>query len=65
MPLTRKELRIFAAGCENLISLGLTTVLSDDERCLVASYISELQAMLNRRTQENAFTVKVGEQYEK
>ena len=58
MPRTRKEFRMFAASCEHLISLGLTTAMTDDERCFVASYISELQVMLNRPTQEPALAVR-------
>ena len=60
MPLTRKEFRMFAAGCEHLISLGLTTAMTDDECCLVASYISELQVMLDRHTREHALAVHSG-----
>ena len=54
MPLMRKEFRLFASGCEHLISLVLTTGMTDDERYFVASYISELQVLLNRPTQEPA-----------
>ena len=65
MPLTRKEFRLFASGCEHLISLVLTTGMTDDERYFVASYISELQVMLNRPTREETFAVHIGGSDEK
>jgi hypothetical protein len=62
MPLTRKKFRTFAASCEHLISLGLTTAMTDDERSFVAPYISELQVLLNRHTREHALAVHSGGQ---
>lgn len=55
-----KDIRLFAAGCEQLISREPPTVLADGEYGYLTFYIAELQAILKvRRTRENALVLSL------